>query len=531
MNKWGGERLLMVGVLALLSVYPLVARQHRSAIGSEAAIQRHLLGREELKLPIADLIGFGRMLFTANWTEEDGAGRPLSKGTGKRLIQTDKPLTGMRAFNRVSGPDANSCAGCHNTPFAIPGGGGDFVTNAFILAERFDFVTFDRKDNVPTRGSLDEAKRPATLQTVGNLRSTPGLFGAGYIELLARQITRDLRRARDGMTPGTSKRLISKGISYGTLARRADGTWDTRKVEGLPPQSLVVASATEGPSLIIRPWHQSGSVVSLREFTNAAFNRHHGIQSTERFGVNTDPDGDGVKNELTRGDVTAVTVYQATLAVPGRVIPNDPDGERRIVRGEALFSKIGCATCHIPSLPLDRGPAMFAEPGAPHDARSVSQTAARVVNVDLNSSALPAPRLTAVGTPAIVQVPAYTDLKLHDITDAADPNAKEPLDMNQPAGSAKFFAGNRRFLTRRLWDVGSQPSHFHHGLFTTIREAVLAHAGEALEQRRTFERLAQSEQESILDFLRSLQALLPGTASRIVDEHYRPRAAPENPMF
>jgi hypothetical protein len=42
------------------------------------------------------------------------------------------------------------------------------------------------------------------------------------------------------------------------------------------------------PTLLIRPWHQAGNSVSLRDFTNTSFNHHHGIQSTERFGANTD---------------------------------------------------------------------------------------------------------------------------------------------------------------------------------------------------------------------------------------------------
>jgi hypothetical protein len=61
------------------------------------------------------------------------------------------------------------------------------------------------------------------------------------------------------------------------------------------------------------------NVVSLRQFANNAYNHHHGIQTTERFGVGTDADGDGFVNEMTRGDVTAVTIWQATLQVPGRV--------------------------------------------------------------------------------------------------------------------------------------------------------------------------------------------------------------------
>jgi CxxC motif-containing protein (DUF1111 family) len=146
--------------------------------------------------------------------------------------------------------------------------------------------------------------------------------------------------------------------------------------------------------------------------------------------------------------------------------------------------------------------------------------------VDLTSSVLPQPRLVASGTAAVVEVPAYSDFKLHDITDPNDATAGEPLDMNQPAGSAKFFAGNRRFLTRRLWGVASQPTHFHHGLFTTIGEAIRAHAGEALEQRRAFEQLSLAEQATILEFLNSLQVLPPGTTSLVVDERYQPRQSP-----
>ena len=100
-------------------------------------------------------------------------------------------------------------------------------------------------------------------------------------------------------------------------------------MQGLPRPSVVVATAASGPSLIIRPWRQSGSVVSLRDITNTSFNQHHGIQTTERFGVGADPDGDGIVNEMTRADVTAVTVWQATLPVPGRLIPNDSAGKLR----------------------------------------------------------------------------------------------------------------------------------------------------------------------------------------------------------
>src|SRR5438128_2387879 len=158
------------------------------------------------------------------------------------------------------------------------------------------------------------------------------MFGSGYIEMLARQITADLRAVRDSLKANESKPLVSKGISFGVLRRRVDGFWDTSRVDGLPYPATYTADGANRPDLIIRPFHQAGNLVSIRHFTNTALNHHHGIQTEERFG--DDPrynpvekfrpdfdDGDAIHIEATRADVTALTLFQATMAVPGRVIP------------------------------------------------------------------------------------------------------------------------------------------------------------------------------------------------------------------
>lgn len=235
------------------------------------------------------------------------------------------------------------------------------MANVFVLGQRFDFATFDHGDLFGTRGAVDESGAFVTQQSIANSRATLGMFGSGFIEMLARQITADLQAIRHSIPAGESKPLVSKGISFGTLAHRLDGAWDTSAVDGIAAPSLV-SSAASPPSLLIRPFHQAGNVVSIRQFSNNAFNHHHGIQSTERFGINTDPDGDGFMNEMTRADVTAVSVFQATMAVPGRVIPDDPEVEAAVLNGERLFQQIGCAACHIPSLPLDHRGWIFTEP-------------------------------------------------------------------------------------------------------------------------------------------------------------------------
>lgn len=473
-------------------------------------------------MPLARLIQHGRDLFTANWTAQEGGGRPLTKGNGNPLRDPTHRLEFPRNFNRISAPDANSCAGCHHAP--VPGGNGDIVANVFVTAQRFDFATFGGTDPTPTVSSTDETGARVTLETIGNSRATLGMFGAGYIEMLARQMTVELQATRDTIPPGGSASLSAKGIAFGTLRRHLDGTWDVSTVEGLPFPSLLSTNADRPPSLVVRPFHQAGNVVSLREFSNNAFNHHHGIQSVERFGYGTDPDDDGYRNELTRADMTAVSAFQATMAVPGRVIPNDPEVEAAVLIGEERFTSIGCVRCHVPSLPLPGGGWVFTEPNPFHPPNNLGTGDAPEFSIDLTSDLLPSPRLKPVQN--VVYVPAFTDLKLHDIcAGPGDPNI-EPIDMNQPGGSPGFFGGNRMFLTRKLWGVARKPNYFHHGQYGTIREAILAHAGEAQPEGEAFAALTDHERNSVIEFLKTLQVLPDGAASLIVDETGAPKAWP-----
>ncbi len=523
-----GTRLL-AGSLSIWLLAVLVAagdQQPVTRIGQEVAVPHHLQDDQEHVVPLGQLLAHGKKLFMANWTEQEGGGRPQTKGNGVPLSDPSQPLSGSRSFNRLSGPDANSCYACHNMPDGVSGGGGDFVTNVFVLGQRFDFITFDASDRLPTKGAVDEEQTAVNLQSAGNMRATPGLFGAGYLEMVARQMTAELQQIRDSLELGDTKPLAAKSVSFGRLTREKNGSWNVSAVEGLPRASIVAPTPLDPPTLIVRPWHQVSSVVSLREFTNTAFNQHHGIQSTERFGSNTDPDGDGFVNELTRADVTSLAVYQATLAVPGRVIPNDPAIEAAVANGEDVFERVGCSSCHISKLPLQRSGWMFTEPGPYNPPLNLRVGETRTLAVDLNSRELPLPRLAPdPANPDVVWVPAYTDFKLHDIMDPASPG--EPLDQNQTPWTPKFRQGNRRFLTKRLWGAANEPPFFHHGLYTTMRQAVLAHSGEALGSRTQFERLKTYDQDSVIEFLKTLQVLPPGTSDLVVDEQFRAKQWPK----
>ncbi len=490
--------------------------------GIEVAVPQHLEDGQEYNLSVLDLNDHGEAVFNAIWTHQEGGGRPMSKGVGADIADPTSPLVFPRNFNRISAPDANSCGGCHNAPRS--GGGGDIVANVFVLGQRFDFATFDNDDPIPTRGGVNENGDPVTLDDIANSRATLGMFGSGYIEMLARQMTADMQAIRDSIGPGEAADLVTKGVSFGRLSRAVDGSWDVSEVEGLAAPSTRSTGADAPPSLIVRPFHQAGAVISLREFTNNAMNHHHGMQSTERFGEGTDPDGDGFVNELTRADITAASVWQATLEVPGRVIPRYRPLEEAVLTGEDAFVNIGCSDCHISSLPLDNHGWYYSEPNPFNPAGNLQPGDAPDLVVDLNNRRLPGPRLRARN--GVVQVPAYTDLKLHDITSGPDDPNREPLNMHFAAGSVEFLAGNSHFLTKKLWGAANEAPYFHHGKFTTLRQAILAHAGEAQYTTDAFLALSEYEQGSVIEFLKTLQVLPEGTQHLVLDGQGRPRQWP-----
>src|SRR6266699_532221 len=122
----------------------------------------------------------GRQLFQRKFTRAQGQGPVTGDGAGN--INTDLAIgAGL----------SDSCAGCHGRPRGSAGFGGDVVT------------------------------RPDS-------RDAPHLFGLGIKEMLADEITQDLRAIRDkamdrAKSDPVRLALISKGISYGYISATKKG--------------------------------------------------------------------------------------------------------------------------------------------------------------------------------------------------------------------------------------------------------------------------------------------------------------------
>lgn len=211
--------------------------------------------------------------------------------------------------------------------------------------------------------------------------------------------------------------------------------------------------------------------------------------------------------------------------MPGRVIPRFRPLEEAVLVGEERFVQVGCAGCHVPALPLSEWGEIYYEPNPFNPPGNLRPGDMELLKVDLNSGAFPPPRLLDDAS-GITWVPAFTDLKLHDITSGPDDPNRETLNMHFPASDPRFFEGNSRFLTKRLWGTGNTRPYFHHGKYATLREAILAHAGEAQAVTDAFLALPEYEQGSIVELLKTLQVLPEGTEALVVDQEGRPRSWP-----
>jgi len=441
----------------------------------------------------------GDELFGTQFNALDGAGGNV--GAGQRFTHIPRAdLKGPREwFNhrpaRVTGPNAQGCFECHEQPFEDGSG-----TNAQNV----------HRDTFRT-GIISQFVQ----------RNTPHVFAPGAIQRLAEEMTDGLSRDQARLVSDTcafggtrSEALDTKGISFGTLsATRTQAspcrvTFNTNGVRGVD-FSPSVENPDAGPQLIVRPFQWKGSVAFLRDFNRGAAHNELGMQAEEIVGHNVDGDFDGVANEFTIGDMTALAVYMAAQPRPSSLLELnslgllepalDPTQIASINRGRVVFQEVGCASCHVPSLTIDTpvfsepsqnpayrdgvafpaGQSTAAEGVVPDRAIRFDLTRDQPDNVVLNADGSVRFRLGSLRRDSAGRgiVELFGDLKRH----VMGPRLAEPV--NEIAGDdvtpIPTNPANRHtpdtFLTENLWGVGSTAPYMHDGRATTLAEAILEH--------------------------------------------------------
>ncbi len=415
----------------------------------------------------------GRQLFQRKFTRLQGQGANEKDGVGD--INNDIAIgAGL----------SDSCALCHGRPRGSGGVGGNVVT------------------------------RPDS-------RDAGHLFGLGLKEMLADEISTDLRATRDLAVAMARQRkhpitlkLISKGVHYGTITGNPDGSVDSTKIEGVDSD------------LRVKPFFAEGSTISIREFVVGALHNEMGLEASSdpdllaasAGGRVVTPAGmvlDGSKDKISAppapdeqngNEIDPAIVDHLEFYLLNYFKPGHGELTASADHGRKVFQHLGCTSCHVTNLTIN------------HDRRVADlETAYDPTNGIFNS-------LFATATPLFREVD----------DGSGQPHLKLPLgnsfvvqdflsDLKRHDLGPKFYERNwdgtlqTQFLTRPLWGVGSTGPYGHDGRSMTLHDVILRHGGEAQSSRDAYATLKSHEQIELQTFLNSLILFPPDDTASSLD--------------
>jgi mono/diheme cytochrome c family protein len=415
----------------------------------------------------------GRQLFQRKFTTAQGVGPNEGDGVGD--INTNIAIgAGL----------SDSCASCHGRPRGSAGSGGNVAT------------------------------RPDS-------RDTPQIFGLGLREMLADEMTTDLRSIRDLAVSRAQKSkkavtlsLFSKGVQFGSITGNADGSVDASKVVGVDSD------------LRIKPFNADGTMISIREFVVTGLHNEMGLEASSDPDLLTasaggrivTPSGmvlDGSKDKITPppapdaqngNEIDPALVDHLEFYLLNYFKPGHDQQNSVTVRGKALFTQIGCASCHVANMTVnhDRRVADLETVYDPVNGvfNSLFATANALYYTQDDGSGYPLLKLPVGNSFEVKDL--YTDFKRHDLgTNFYERNWNGTLQT--------------QFLTRALWGAGSTGPYGHDGRSMTLNDVILRHGGEALTARNSFAGLGFTDQGSILAFLNSLVLFPPDDTASTLD--------------
>jgi hypothetical protein len=495
----------------------------------------------------------GEWVFATPFNKHDGLGDgPINLNNkvqpGGRLTlpafpaSDGKPAEGNKFFLRVNGLDSQSCVECHfivnnsvvPAKFGVGGVGGVAAT-AFPATTRF----------LPT----SQGSKSATAANFnGRVINPPFIFGSGGVELLAKEMTKNLhQQLRDASNPPKigkpihlnthgvdfgyvtwkqtgknyskeeiadtvtncdemdkkSKKMVSlehfiaispapklyawKGSSdYGTKAE-VKNTKMASKHSGESPGLELDTSNLKGVDgdLVIKPFGRKGNNVTTRDFDCGALRFHMGMEPVEIVGKDNDHDGDGVVNEITISELSALAIFNTTSPRPHQ---DEYKGS-----GAKVFEETGCSGCHVPVMKTEGHVLPYQQPERPQHPFSDSNKYYEV-NLVKSSADFEVDPKNSKG----MLVKLFSDLKRYDMGS----RLQESLTSEKPKE-------NRTFITARLWGVADTAPYMHDGRATTLTEAIEWHGGEAKTAKNKFIGLKDDKKVALLEYLRSLRTPPP----------------------
>ena len=332
--------------------------------------------------------------------------------------------------------NAQSCRECHQN--VVTGGASQVAELRSGRTEDGQFFESLGGTLIHSRATYPDIVEQITDEdNTRTFRISTNTLGAGFVESVANSTLLAIRGKQPEAMRGTA--VLVPVLEAGSKARIGRFGWKAQHA------SLVSFSADAY-------LNEMGITSPLFPEENTSNGRYVGYGSG--YDPVADPEDDGT-------DVVAFADFmRATKAPPRGTITAD------VSAGEALFSKIGCAVCHTPSITTAR-------PGA-----------------KINGGEFTVPN--ALGNKIFHP---YSDYLLHDIGTG---DGIPVLPLPEYAGTAN------QMRTAPLWGLRTRNRLMHDGLSMTKLEAIQRHAGQAAAVTQKFNRLSDTEKSQLLTFLNSL---------------------------
>lgn len=381
-------------------------------------------------IPPAPTTGFGAPLPGLS------AGDLAKFNTGRTAFATPEGVAdglGL-AFN------GNNCAACHRAQGI---GGGD----PNILATRFGTITGGKFDplirlggpvlqvrgvTTPDGTVIPPERVPPEATIVSRRRTTP-LFGYGLVDAVPDAVFFALAAKQATMTPATAGRVnkVTDLLTGVTVAGKFGWKAASPNLVNFSGDAYKEEMGITSPG-----WKRDKDGRSIAEENppqgNAALLAHNPVASP---------------NEPDLEDVIAFADFMRFLAPPPRGPIN-----ANVTAGEKVFTNIGCANCHTPSLTTGTN---------------------------------------AVAALSLKTFAPYSDFLIHDMGSLGD-------------GVEQGTARGTEMRTAPLWGLRTQPNLLHDGRAKSIEEAIQLHRGQGQTAADRFRNLSATDKANLLAFLRSL---------------------------
>lgn len=405
---------------------------------------KQLLFISVILIIVAEVISCKKLLPPAP-ASEDVLAEPLEGLTPQQLLLFslgDEQFAHVFSKEEGLGPifSQSSCEGCH------AGDGKGHISNRLT---RFGKYKNNAWDPLYSQGGPQLQSRAITgylAETIPQGASSASFLpanvtGLGFLEAVPDSVLLAMTDPRDANGDGISGRV----------------NWVT------PPSFFVPkAHHISQNGKYIGRFRRKADAIDLLQQVVKAFKEDIGITSDYDMydPINYSVSSTGADNipdpEVAAEKVNQVVFYMRTLKNPPRRNADSPD----VVAGETIFTQIGCANCHKPSLTTGSSEI---EP--------------------LNQKTFH----------------PYTDLLLHDMGPALDDGYSE--------GSAETY----EWRTPPLWGAGLEEQSqggqlflLHDGRASSFEDAIIYHGGEAATARNNFSSLSEEDKEKLVAFLKSL---------------------------